>query len=330
MTERAFAADDMDAILDDALDELDDSDSDSDIDSSGLVERQQTNNATESPNRGPLESTPSSTEGELRATKREDPKRRVPFGPPRPPSTTHKTEQDTDESLRKMFRDLAAGTDLPTIDNNANVTKKTEKSSSSTSGTEQGVSPPDEEALLNDLFKGLMAADGETNESMPDMDNIPDLANIFAELGESGGNNGGDKTNDVNADDFLDGMMEQLLSKDLMYEPMKQVAEEFPAWLDSQKGKLDSDEWDHKNRQFECFQKLVAAYESQGESPSAQQTAKVLELMQEVQKYGQPPLEIINKIAPGLELDGEGLPKNMNGMPPFLGGNGNPEDCRIM
>ena len=32
-------------------------------------------------------------------------------------------------------------------------------------------------------------------------------------------------------------------------------------------------------------------------------------LMQEAQEYGQPPAEIINEIAPGLELDEDGMPK---------------------
>jgi peroxin-19 len=36
-----------------------------------------------------------------------------------------------------------------------------------------------------------------------------------------------------NPDDIVDGMMEQLLSKDLMYEPMKQVADRYPAWLEA-------------------------------------------------------------------------------------------------
>ncbi len=34
-------------------------------------------------------------------------------------------------------------------------------------------------------------------------------------------------------DAIVDGMMEQLLSKELMYEPMKQVADLFPAWLEA-------------------------------------------------------------------------------------------------
>lgn len=47
-----------------------------------------------------------------------------------------------------------------------------------------------------------------------------------------------------NADAMLDGMVEQLLSKDLMYEPMKQVTELFPNWLKENHPKLSPDEYD--------------------------------------------------------------------------------------
>eukprot|EP00536_Pseudo-nitzschia_multiseries_P000879 jgi/Psemu1/179680/e_gw1.11.87.1 len=135
--------------------------------------------------------------------------------------------------------------------------------------------------------------------------------------------------------------MEQLLSKELMYEPMKQVAEKFPSWLERNQKILTPEEWDQRNRQHECFQRLVRAYEEEtddddDDNTKRRQTQRLLELMQQVQEYGQPPVEIINEIAPGLELDDEGLPKmNLPGgaMPPFMGmGNGNPgeEECRIM
>lgn len=45
-------------------------------------------------------------------------------------------------------------------------------------------------------------------------------------------------------------------------------------------------------------------------------------------RYGQPPQEIINEIAPGLELDEDGMPK-MNPLESMFGGGGN-EECRIM
>lgn len=152
--------------------------------------------------------------------------------------------------------------------------------------------------------------------------------------------NGGD----FNADAMMDGMMEQLLSKELMYEPMKQVASKFPQWLADQKGVLPEKDYQEyvpqetltftcaclgcshsthsRVQQNECFQKLVQAYESNAD---AQQ---LMLLMEQVQEYGQPPAEIIREIAPGLELDANGLPKfdGVEGMPPFPQG----EDCRIM
>ena len=50
-----------------------------------------------------------------------------------------------------------------------------------------------------------------------------------------------------------------------------------------------------------------------------------MELMQEVQEYGQPPVELLQEIAPGIELDSTGMPKfDGSGLP--FGGN---EECRI-
>jgi peroxin-19 len=47
---------------------------------------------------------------------------------------------------------------------------------------------------------------------------------------------------DLNPDSFVEGMMEQLLSKELMYEPMKHVADQFPDWLEGKKDSLPEDE----------------------------------------------------------------------------------------
>jgi len=45
-------------------------------------------------------------------------------------------------------------------------------------------------------------------------------------------------------------------------------------------------------------------------------------------RFGQPPTEIIKDIAPGLELDADGLTKmDGSGGMPFPGGD---EDCRVM
>ena len=44
------------------------------------------------------------------------------------------------------------------------------------------------------------------------------------------------------ADAMIQGMMKDLLSKDMMYEPMQHVVERFPAWLEQHKASLDASE----------------------------------------------------------------------------------------
>jgi peroxin-19 len=343
---------DMDAILDDALDALDDSDSgnDSGMDSDALESSRSKPQQSAVSEHPPIASTPKTTTDEKG-------RRRVPFGPPRPPPDTGgSTPSDAavEDSLRKLVRGLAddeakpgtaastSASPPPPASEDEELLKMFQGLMASSggkagapSGGVDGSKPPggpstpgSEEELLSNLFQGLMG--GEAGNGGPqDMDEIPDLDNLFAGLG--GGSGGGGEgpfaePNGLNTDDFVDGMMEQLLSKELMYEPMKQVVEKFPAWLEAKQSELSEDEWNKRSKQHECFRRLVRAYEG---DTSGQQTPKLLELMEEVQEYGQPPAEIIQEIAPGLELDEEGLPTR-NSMPPFLGGTPGNEDCRIM
>jgi hypothetical protein len=52
--------------------------------------------------------------------------------------------------------------------------------------------------------------------------------------------------------------------------------------------------------------------------------------MQQVQEYGQPPAEIIQEIAPGLNLDADGVPKFQVFPGSMGGGGGEEEDCVVM
>ena len=74
-----------------------------------------------------------------------------------------------------------------------------------------------------------------------------------------------------------------------------------------------------RQKQAECFQRLVNAYET---NPT--NTKLYMQLMQEAQEFGQPPADILKDIAPDLELDESGMPK-LDGMA-FP----SDEECRIM
>lgn len=96
-------------------------------------------------------------------------------------------------------------------------------------------------SLVEGLAKQVTMDDDEMEEvgQAPESDN--DMLNRLMEglaEGMAGGEGG-----DFNPDAVIDGMMEQLLSKDLMYDPMKQVATKFPGWLNEHRSTLSAEEY---------------------------------------------------------------------------------------
>uniref|UniRef100_K3WTV4 Knr4/Smi1-like domain-containing protein n=1 Tax=Globisporangium ultimum (strain ATCC 200006 / CBS 805.95 / DAOM BR144) TaxID=431595 RepID=K3WTV4_GLOUD len=118
--------------------------------------------------------------------------------------------------------------------------------------------------------------------------------------------------------DLVDGMMQQLLSKDVMYDPMKQICERYPEWLAEKESLLSKEDYERYGKQYQYFQQIIAVYESEPDN-----FARLSELMQEMQETGQPPSEIVKDLAPGLQFDDEGMPimPNMGpGMIPGMAG----------
>jgi len=137
------------------------------------------------------------------------------------------------------------------------------------------------------------------------------------------------------SNDVVDNVMKQLLDKDLMYEPMKEVCTRFPAWLATNKDRLSYDDDEYQKygygTQYQYFQRIVRLYET-----DPYNFDRLMELMQDIQEYGQPPVEIIKELAPDLQFDEEGMPVVMDGggmmmpgMPFPMGGPNNGEQCCI-
>ncbi|KAI0367286.1 Pex19-domain-containing protein [Pilatotrama ljubarskyi] len=109
---------------------------------------------------------------------------------------------------------------------------------------------------------------------------------------------------------LLENMMSQLMSKEVLYEPLKELHDKFPSYLQDNASKLSAED---KTR-FEAQSKVVAQIVATFEDPSytdddPQKGLKVVELMQEMQEYGSPPSEIMGPLPPGFDLGPDGLPK---------------------
>ncbi|OAQ36656.1 Pex19 protein [Linnemannia elongata AG-77] len=108
----------------------------------------------------------------------------------------------------------------------------------------------------------------------------------------------------------LEGMMEQLMSKDILYEPMLDLQNKYPQWLKDNKDKISAEEYARYEKQYGYVKEIVEFFDRPDfDDKSDTQAKSVIDLMQGMQDCGQPPADILDELAPGLEMGADGVPK---------------------
>ncbi|KAI9487260.1 MAG: Pex19 protein [Benjaminiella poitrasii] len=119
----------------------------------------------------------------------------------------------------------------------------------------------------------------------------------------------------------LEGMMSQLMSKELLYEPMKDLCGKYPAWLEAHKEDTNKAEYEKYKEQHIICQQIVAKYEASNfDEKNEAQGKEIMDLMTQMQNLGQPPADLLDEMAPGMNL---GNPENMPDLKDL-------ENCTIM
>lgn len=96
---------------------------------------------------------------------------------------------------------------------------------------------------------------------------------------------------------IMETMMQQLLSKEILHEPMKEIGERYPKWLAEHKASLSKEEYERFSHQYEFIKELNEVYEKEPSNFN-----KIVELMQKMQECGQPPNDILHELAPDFDL----------------------------
>ncbi|XP_040989463.1 peroxisome biogenesis protein 19-2-like [Juglans microcarpa x Juglans regia] len=104
-------------------------------------------------------------------------------------------------------------------------------------------------------------------------------------------------TGSQDMESIVETMMQQLLSKEILQEPMKEIGERYPKWLEDHKASLSAEEYERYSRQYKLIKDLNEVYEN---DPS--NFNRVVELMQKMQECGQPPNDIVQELAPDFDL----------------------------
>ena len=140
-----------------------------------------------------------------------------------------------------------------------------------------------EESFQETIKKTMerMQASGDKATAAAAEDDTDDLLAEMMKAMQSGALDGEGSEEDFSK--MLLGMMEQLTNKEILYEPMKELNDKFPAWMEKNKGKIAKDDLVRYKEQQTVVAEIVARFEEKTYSDSnAVDREYIVERMQKV------------------------------------------------
>ncbi|KAJ1728268.1 Peroxisome chaperone and import receptor [Coemansia sp. Benny D160-2] len=169
-----------------------------------------------------------------------------------------------------------------------------EKSTADSSGDAQTPSFQDKiKATMDKLKESADRADAETQGGLGDMVMLEELMRQM--------DGGGD---DTQLDSLVDDVIGQLMSKEVLEQPLKDLDKQYPKYLDENKASLPTEDYERYQKQHDYIKQILALFEKLDDDSVNNEL--VVELMQKMQDCGQPPKELLKTLAPDMELDENG------------------------
>ncbi|KAJ8984035.1 hypothetical protein NQ317_012259 [Molorchus minor] len=127
---------------------------------------------------------------------------------------------------------------------------------------------------------------------------------------------------------FMQGMMQGLLSKEVLGPSLQDFVEKLPDYIEKNRATLPKEDVERYENQKKLMEDVLVELNKEKDSDSAEVKKErfqtVLALMQKLQDYGQPPAELVGDVDTPFNFDGQGNPVGLpNNLEP------NP-DCSIM
>ncbi len=126
----------------------------------------------------------------------------------------------------------------------------------------------------SDTAASTSASTSGANKSEEEM-----LMELLKNMGGAEGEGGGEE--DFNK--MLLNMMTQLTNKDILYEPMKELNEKFPAWMEGNEGSTKAEDLERYREQQRLVREIVERFERRGYSDENEDDREyIVERMQKV------------------------------------------------
>ncbi|EFX04462.1 peroxisomal membrane protein receptor [Grosmannia clavigera kw1407] len=146
-----------------------------------------------------------------------------------------------------------------------------------------------------------MQASGEqaTAAATADTNSADDLLTEFMKQMQSGGLGSG--ANEDELSKMLVGMMEELTNREILYEPMKELSDKFPAWLEQNRAATAPADLKRYEEQQAIVRDIVARFELPTYSDTNPADREyIVDRMQKMQAAGSPPPDLVGDM-PGAQ-----------------------------
>ncbi|KAK7970292.1 peroxin [Apiospora saccharicola] len=102
---------------------------------------------------------------------------------------------------------------------------------------------------------------------------------------------------------MLMGMMEQLTNKEILYEPMKELNDKYPGWLEKNGAGLSADDKTKYEEQCRLVQEMVRKFEEPTyKDENVADREYIVERMQKMQSSGSPPADLVGDMPSAKEV----------------------------
>ncbi|KAK5138361.1 hypothetical protein LTR08_003422 [Meristemomyces frigidus] len=146
------------------------------------------------------------------------------------------------------------------------------------------------------------AATAATSTSGAEQSEEDMLAQLMREMQSGGGGEGGEE--DFNK--MLMTMMTQLTNKEILYEPMKELHDKFPAWLEKNASSTAREDLERYREQQRLVGEIVGRFERRGYTDENEEDREyIVERMQKMQAAGSPPPDLVGDMSAAQDALGD-------------------------
>ncbi|MCJ1428127.1 Peroxisome chaperone and import receptor [Sticta canariensis] len=206
---------------------------------------------------------------------------------------------DVDESpemrreIEAVMQELGAATDLegPAFP----------QSQASAADASSNTQKPFQETIRKTMER--MEASQQPAQATAPEDSDDILAQMLKEM-QSGGTDGAENEEDFSK--MLMGMMEQLTNKDILFEPMQELHDKFPSWMQKNESSVKADDLKRYQAQQRLVGEIVGKFNEKGYSDSNPVDREfIVERMQQMQAAGSPPADLVGDMSATQEALGD-------------------------